>query len=296
MYDKIKTIQDTKLQLFNIIKDESKPILFNIAKPEYWIDINSRINVIKPYYKISSYGRIYNMEKNIYMRMRIIGHGYLEITLQTINGPKDYLVHRLVKFCFNPIENSQLYQINHIDGNKFNNNICNLEWCTMEYNLWHQNNIIDSNNSISPFPNLISNISDRQSYHIYDHELVRKICECLTTTMSYREICDKNNIEYNDKTLSLIIAIKNRVRFKEISKDYVFEKNNKASGERSFTDEQARNICEMIIKGYDNRTICINIGFDLDNMDRIKRKMLYNKIRKIRLRKTYADISKDYKF
>lgn len=46
-------------------------------------------------------------------------------------------IHRLVLETHKSIENSHLYQVNHIDGNKENNSIVNLEWCTAKENIRH---------------------------------------------------------------------------------------------------------------------------------------------------------------
>jgi len=58
--------------------------------------------------------------------------GYLNVKLQN----KHYGVHQLVANAF--IENTNnKSDVNHIDGNKHNNKIENLEWCTRKENINH---------------------------------------------------------------------------------------------------------------------------------------------------------------
>lgn len=45
--------------------------------------------------------------------------------------------HRAVMMALKPIDNPDLYQINHIDGNKANNCVLNLEWCDAKHNIRH---------------------------------------------------------------------------------------------------------------------------------------------------------------
>jgi hypothetical protein len=46
-------------------------------------------------------------------------------------------IHRLLMLTFNPIENAQDFEVNHIDLNKSNNDLTNLEWLTHQANIQH---------------------------------------------------------------------------------------------------------------------------------------------------------------
>lgn len=59
--------------------------------------------------------------------------GYLQVSLRD----KNFRIHRLVAMAFIPNPENKP-QVNHIDGNKENNNIENLEWCTNSENHKHK--------------------------------------------------------------------------------------------------------------------------------------------------------------
>lgn len=81
-------------------------------------------------------GNIYSKKTNRFMRPMLNQSGYQYVILQENNTKKKELVHRLIakSFLNNPYNK---FQVNHIDGNKINNNISNLEWCTQSENTIH---------------------------------------------------------------------------------------------------------------------------------------------------------------
>jgi hypothetical protein len=71
------------------------------------------------------------------MKVHVDNKGYNRVSLHIDGiGRQTKLVHRLVaeQFLPNPLN---LPQVNHIDGNKSNNAVSNLEWCTGQDNVTH---------------------------------------------------------------------------------------------------------------------------------------------------------------
>ena len=110
---------------------------------EIWKDIQGYEGI----YQVSSHGRVRSLDRIVvrpngngdyFAKGKIIyvvltKWGYNEVHLHKDNKTKIYKVHRLVAQTF--IENpNNLPCVNHIDENKTNNNVNNLEWCTYKYN------------------------------------------------------------------------------------------------------------------------------------------------------------------
>ena len=93
--------------------------------------------VVYSNYEVSNMGVIRN-EKGHLMKQTKMKNGYLQVLLKNrLNGKsRMLLVHRVVAFTFIPNDNpTEKTQINHIDENKENNMVQNLEWCTRQYNI-----------------------------------------------------------------------------------------------------------------------------------------------------------------
>lgn len=95
-------------------------------------------------YQISSYGRVkslyYHNAKGVkrtgFLKFAIDDKGYLRCALSINNKLTTFKVHRLVAIHFIPNINNYP-QVNHIDGDKMNNHVDNLEWCDNSKNQIH---------------------------------------------------------------------------------------------------------------------------------------------------------------
>lgn len=102
---------------------------------EIWKDIQG----YEGKYKISNLGRVKSLNyhrtgKEQIRTPRKQPNGYLIVELFKNGIQKNFLIHRLIAQAF--IENPEnLPQVNHIDENKLNNRVDNLEWCTNKYNV-----------------------------------------------------------------------------------------------------------------------------------------------------------------
>lgn len=138
--------------------------------------------------------------KIIYPRIKKLGNckGYSTITLSKDKKSKTYRLCRIVAeaFILNP-ENKP--QVNHIDGNKLNDNILNLEWVTAKENVRHafENNL---------------NISKKGSEHKSSIKVINQSNNMIFDTI--REASDFINISESQLSRILRGKYKNKTGLK----------------------------------------------------------------------------------
>lgn len=107
------------------------------------------------WYSVSNYGNVRNNSTKTLLSGTVANNGYRMVHLRyRIN--KVCSVHRLVMKAFKPCAEMDDLQVNHIDGNKLNNRLDNLEWCTALENMRHS---------------FATGLQKNKSYPIYQYDL-----------------------------------------------------------------------------------------------------------------------------
>ncbi|MEL7409252.1 MAG: NUMOD4 domain-containing protein, partial [Cyanobacteria bacterium J06558_2] len=129
--------------MYEISKIKLSPQVSGLT--EYWLDIPN----YEGYYQVSNYGNVRSLDRVIkektgkiqtlkgqVLKARINRSGYYHIGLSKNGTRITFAIHQLVAQAFIPNPDSKK-TVNHIDGNKLNNSLSNLEWSTYSENLEH---------------------------------------------------------------------------------------------------------------------------------------------------------------
>lgn len=161
-------------------------------------------------YQVSNLGNVKSLIKNIILSKFDNGKGYKKVNLLK----KQFYIHRLVALNFieNPLNKPQ---VNHKDGNKQNNNVENLEWCTSKENINHANinGLSDYTKSLKGKSHSMAKkvfMYDLKGYFVREFDYIRIASETLN-------ICE-NNISRN---CSLEKGSTGGFQWRSYKKDYI---------------------------------------------------------------------------
>ena len=194
---------------------------------EIWKDIKGYEGL----YQVSTLGRIKRItfinnminkpQDKLLSLKKIDNLGYKTVCLCKNNQLKNKRIHRLVAETFLP-NSKNLPCVNHIDGNKQNNYVSNLEWCTHSYNTKHalKSNLINTEKHKKAAQNNIK-IAQKYAYkHSGENNGRAKLSkeDIITIRESYsQKLMNQNelSIKYN-VSQSTIGSIINRKTWKNI--------------------------------------------------------------------------------
>lgn len=123
------------------------------------------------------------------------GYYYVNLTFGGAHNRKTCLVHRMVAESFLPkLEDKEI--INHKDGDKLNNHVSNLEWCTTLENNQHaiNHNLIDFAKGEDVYASVLT---EQQVVYILQHYIPR------SRTMGARSLGRRFNVDKS--TISAIV-------------------------------------------------------------------------------------------
>ena len=185
-------------------------------------DIDSH-DIMPGWYKIGSDGSLINSTGKK-AKFFCSNTGYYRINLVLKNHlHQNFSIHRLVAEYFIPNPDN-LPVVNHLDGNKLNNDYTNLEWTTYSGNWYHALRTLKS----------ITNIGETMWSAKYSVELVTDICELLAIhpyksneIIQILHLVDDPTDKYSKEYFCMKKLIKNirqRRCWKLVSESYIWAK------------------------------------------------------------------------
>lgn len=174
-----------------------------------WKDITD----YKGLYRVSTKGEIYSIRYNKNLKQFYRGsrpdNKYLVVDLHKDGMGKTVSVHRMVAEAFIPNPDN-LPCVNHKDGNKDNNCVDNLEWCTYSYNNYHA--------CRTGLKNIPSGTKNKNSKLTYDEVVNIKKCLILgDSKCGTRPIARKYGMDHN-----VILDIYHDRKYQDVKIPYTF--------------------------------------------------------------------------
>lgn len=170
-------------------------------------------------YLVSDSGKILSQITDKFIGTNKDAYGYYRFSCMIDGSYRHIPVHRAVALTW--IDNpDNLPFVNHIDGDKTNNSVDNLEWCTDTHNKRHAKEL-----------GLMAKGSEHWNTKLTD-EVVNMICEMFAYGYTTGDVVKAFNV-----SRGTALNIRARRTWTHISKHYSWDKNNKYRNQRAETIE-----------------------------------------------------------
>lgn len=228
-------------------------------------------------YMVSSIGRFKKVKNNkiLYGNNSKNEKGYKRIALKNRDGRiKKYAMHRIVFETFvRKIQDGE--EINHIDGNKLNNEVNNLEACDRKYNAEH-----------AEIHDLYKSCEDHYR-STFTNDEVENICKLLSEGMAVSDIIHTLNLENQKYAYSNIDKIINRKSWVRISSKYKFDYNTYHY--KTYKYEDIKRMCKYVFEtDLTNGEIC-------KKFPQYNEKKLKTMLKTLKHGRVYKKVINDYK-
>lgn len=203
-------------------------------------------------YSVSRNGQVFSHRAERFLKTSENAK-YKTVTLCGKDIRKVEYVHRLVAKAYIP-NPFNLPEVNHIDGNTYNNDVSNLEWTDYSGNLQHAYDTF-------------LRIPKRK----YSDDLCHKICKMIMEGWKHRDI--EESLGLDKFAVKSIVC---RDTYKHVVDEYDIK--NSPSNSRKISVEKVIEICKMIESGCSGKEICEKTGVLKSTISGIKNRKLYASI------------------
>lgn len=218
-------------------------------------------------YIITKQGEVYNVNTERMLKSFVgkkCPYKAVNIQLGKRGKYKTKTIHRLIAMGFIPNPNNYPV-INHIDGNKNNNSIDNLEWCSFSDN---------TNHAIKTGLQKITILTPEQSSLTKHTKLeAENVCKLLSKGYSPKALKRLFDIDYDFAN-----KIYRRKTWKELSKEYDFTKVLRYS--KYFSLEEIDKIDKLLTINFTVKNICDYMNWEYNELIRGRIRGIIKKIKK----------------
>lgn len=201
-------------------------------------------------YKVCTDGSIYGVRGN---KLKGKDHqGYVRHGVYIDGKPKQLLAHRMIAITFldNPLN---LAEVNHIDGNRSNNNLDNLEWVSREGNQQHAFRT-----------GLNSNKGSKNGKAELDENTARDLYLKMLDGATPKELSISEGIGKG-----ILVKLRNKVTWVEITQDLPDCSRLTMEACKQTTDEQRITILQMKQEKIPTKVICETLGLTVGQVEHV---------------------------
>ena len=232
---------------------------------------NKEVPNVRPGYYLNIDGTVYNSVVNRFRYPTLDSDGrYFNTELRRTDGSRVSIkTHKLIMRVFNYTEGCENLEVNHKNGVKTNNDLCNLEWTTHSENVQHA------------YDTGLMQSGENNKFAVLTEKQVREICTILKNEERYVGQYDDIASKYN-VSKSTILNIANGYNWVQISKEYDLDYSFRLHDR--FTKEEVHKICKIFQDnlntiGYKGCYEMILNELNLERKDSVRRRirLIYNR-------------------